>query len=452
MMIPLICLVFLYPVSSQIIFEDIKSSEKNNEEIVAQNLLKNEPSELNTLYVSSADDIIECPADQQALFDFSNLYGYNHLILYGIKNYINGLPKEQVDNLGNFIEAAHANKITISINVGSYAGSVDIRNYWNQQEDASKKYDALHLEKEYWNGTGSSCENQQAAFEEYIIELKNIYNFCHENVNGISARNIICETYLGNPCHRNERPTREGQEQINLIVQKTDRVYLAYYKQDPFSPSLGIFHSKLYRLDYFANAEDEAGKPVNTEVSILFNAYQDNPNESDDMFDWLNEMADNGTPYDELFALPFHYWMNGENGFIPNRDNNVNNLKFPKSSELKNINILGHGWYKYQSLQEVIGNTVGNCQPPQLLSAGQNNNNFLQPNPANQEIILTLPGHPENGNYLMYDLNGRIISMGNLTEKINKINTNDVPNGMYIIKARKNKSENYLVEKIMVQH
>ncbi|MEZ4932076.1 MAG: T9SS type A sorting domain-containing protein, partial [Saprospiraceae bacterium] len=81
-----------------------------------------------------------------------------------------------------------------------------------------------------------------------------------------------------------------------------------------------------------------------------------------------------------------------------------------------------------------------------------NNNNFLQPNPANQEIILTLPGHPENGNYLMYDLNGRIISMGNLTEKINKINTNDVPNGMYIIKARKNKSENYLVEKIMVQH
>ncbi|MEO1263929.1 MAG: T9SS type A sorting domain-containing protein [Bacteroidota bacterium] len=407
---------------------------------------------LNTLFISDAGSIIECPKDQGDLFVFANRFNYNHFILYGIKNYIKDLPENPVDQLGQFILTAHEFGITVSINVASYDGSVDIRNYWEEQLDPVKKYDGLHLEKEYWHGTGSKCHNQEVPFLEYLEELTAIYNFCHGSQNGGPPRGLVCETYLGNPCHNKSRPTADGQKQVNQIVQYSDRVYLAYYKEDPFSPSKGIFHSKLYRLDYFCNAVDDFGNPVNTDVSLLFNAHQDNPNESDDMFDWLNKMADNGTPYEDLFTMPYKYWLKDDQGYFANRDFNVNNLKFPKSHELFNVNILGHGWYKYQALQEVMGHPVGNCENAIVpLIAEYNTPPLILPNPANREIKINLPDNFSTCTFSIINLNGQLMLNGVLFEKINLIDVSDLSEGTYFVKfEQKNKSQ-FLVEKLVIK-
>ena len=406
---------------------------------------------LTTLFISDAGSIVECPADQADLFEFAELYSYNHFILYGIKNYIKNLPENKVNDLGDFIFAAHQMGISISVNVSSFAGSIDIRNYWDQQSDPEKKYDALHLEKEYWRGTGSKCANQEIPFLEYMEELTAIYNFCHSSQNSVAPRDIICETYLGNPCHYKSRPTGDGQKQVNQIAQYSDRVYLAYYKKDPFSPSKGIFHSKLYRLDYFCNAEDDCGNPVNTDVSLLFNAHQDDPSENDDMFDWLNEMAGQGKPYADLFSMPYKYWLKDDQGYFANRDHNANNLKFPKSHELFNVNILGYGWYKYQALQEVTGHSVGNCKNiPLPLIARQEGHQLIQPNPASHELKINLPNDFSNGSYSIFNLNGQLILDGELFEKINLIDINYLAEGVYFLKIKERNNSLLLVEKLIV--
>ncbi len=74
---------------------------------------------------------------------------------------------------------------------------------------------------------------------------------------------------------------------------------------------------------------------------------------------------------------------------------------------------------------------------------------LIYPNPANNNISILLPFTKENPNYIISDINGRVLLNGNIYQQFANVNVSSLSNGIYILQI---KSETInKVQKIIVQ-
>ncbi len=284
------------------------------------------------LYVSASNTIVGNTAKENQLLQFAVAHNFNYLMLYGVRTLLvtpsnPANPQYAINRqaLGSFIRKAHEfYGLEVGVNVSSANAAMPILEFLDWpliQFDPLMRYDALHYESEYWNGSES--------WASWSGTVSWLYDECTE-------RGLLCELYVGNPTHDTgpNAPNPVGQAELDFMVTHSDRLQVTYYRDDPFTPNPNLYHDRLWRLHYLANAVGPA------RVVVLLNA---RPSGQPNMNQWLHQQV---TPLAQRFFDPFRMWRDCPHGHLDNLNTDVDSLGLP----LTNLQVLGYSWYRYQDL------------------------------------------------------------------------------------------------------
>lgn len=380
------------------------------------------PAPIRAMYVSKADDIInKVPPlmfgdiNGNILLKWADDHNFNYLILYGISGELNVNEAAFTPKLAAFIKKAHEDyNIDISINVASTTSAGRMEDFLNSatvMADASMRFDALHYEAEYWNPSSGIVFDDGTA-DDYESQLTAIYNLCQSN-------GVDCETYIGNPTHGpdtgswNPNPADpdniQGQAEIDHINQHTDRIYVAYYKWTPFSPSGNIFQSKKYRFGFLQNSAYQSN------IVVLFNS--NNSSSDPHMYDWLD--AQPGV-YSARWPRPYNIWMNCNNGYNDHPDG---------SAGTDNVNVKGYCWYRFQNLRHItLWET--HVQGPKFKSAQANK--VIFPNPTKSILHLNQDSKVKVKSAQVFNTSGQLVAEFG---EGNSIDVGNLDAGIYIVEV-----------------
>jgi|GEM_PF-6325020 len=381
--------------------------------------------DLNALFVrkqslfESPFRYFDCESEGLELIDYANVYNFSHLVIYGVKEYITNYDPIKVGNLRKFIANAHDNGLTVSLTVGKYESAAILRTYLDDSNTATnEKYDALCISSEPWNSM------PDISWDNYFASIISHRAFCN-------SRGILFEAYIGNP---------KTQYQVDLICTSAQRIYMAYYRSHPCDNGAygNFFHFKSSRLKMFANASHA---PV--QISILFNANTTSidPN----MADWMQGIhaAHPNTPYTEITALPFQKWFACDNGFDYNLPIGTQDADIDFEIGADRLTVLGYSWYGYQDLRNITETVVPNnsCDNFNEQSIASRNATPTQNGEAvveqlNGSLTITLPNDliaDREFQYMAFDLTGKVLGTGRLTEEVTYLPSPFQGNGIYYI-------------------
>lgn len=360
-------------------------------------IVQSAPAAIRAMYVSKADDIInKTPpltfgeVNGDVLLNWADGHNFNYLILYGISGELNTNEAAFTPKLAAFIKKAHEEyDIKISINVASHNSATRLEDYLNSAvvlADDAGRLDAIHYEAEYWNGA-SGIVFDDGTGDDYESQLAAIYNLCQTN-------EVDCETYIGNPTHGpdagswNPNPADpdniQGQLEIDYINQKTDRIYVAYYKSTPFSPSGNAFQSKKYRFGFLQNSAYQS------DIVVLFNSNNSSPDPN--MYAWLN-----GQPgiWQAKWPRPYNIWMNCHNGYDDHG-----------TAGTDNVNVQGYCWYRFQNLRNLTLWATHVVSPKEMAAHDEIT---IYPNPADQQLYIQMPIDSEVNAMRILNVAGEIV-------------------------------------------
>lgn len=289
-------------------------------------------AQVRGLYVSSGNTIVGNTVLENRLLQFAAGHQFNYLMLYGVRTLLTtpsnpANPQYALNRqaLGSFIRKAHEfYGLEVGVNVSSAGAATPILEFLDWplvQFDPLMRYDALHYESEYWNNV--------VTWATWSSTLAYLYGECTD-------RALLCEVYIGNPTHDTgpNMPNAVGQAEVDFMVTHSDRLQVTYYRPDPFTPNPSLYHDRLWRLHYLANAESPA------RVVVLLNG---RPSGQPNMNAWLHAQT---TPLVQRFFDPFKVWRDCPNGHTDNVVNDTDGLGLP----LGTLDVLGFSWYRYQDL------------------------------------------------------------------------------------------------------
>ncbi len=289
-------------------------------------------AEVRGLYVSAVHTIVGNNVLEDRLLQFAVEHDFNYLVLYGVKTLLT-VPASPASTayttnrqeLGSFIRKAHEfYGLEIGVNVSSAGAAAPILDFLDWPLvvfDPLMRFDALHYESEYWNGS--------VPWATWAATLAWLYGECTDE-------GLLCEVYIGNPTHDTgpSMPNAVGQAEVDFMVTHADRIQVTYYRPDPYTPSPSLYHDRLWRLHYLANAVGPA------RVVVLLNARNSaEPN----MNLWLKSLA---WPMTTRLFEPYNVWRNSPHGHNDNLSCDTDALGLP----IGNLEVLGYSWYRYQDL------------------------------------------------------------------------------------------------------
>lgn len=397
----------------------------------------------NTLFVGKqvANDApfryLDCPEEGEELIAYALSYNFDHLVVYGIRDYLDGYLPANVENLRRFIGDVHAAGLTIAPTVGKYDNASNIRQYLddaNTQQD--ERYDALCMESEPWKSV------PDMSWSTYFSSINSHRLYCN-------LKSLKFEIYIGNPT---------TQSQVNKICSAAHRIYVTYYREHPCDNTTyqNLFHFKTSRLKMLAKASTPP-----EQISILFNAKS--TSDDPDMSQWLAEVkaANPNLSFTDILQLPFRRWYACDHGFKDNLPLGTQDSDIDFEIGSSKLTVLGHSWYCYQDLRQLTGPMGENNYCTGLHSELENREHYPGDSTPfefryfneEEELMVYLPSialKKGKCRYSVYDVFGRELAKGYAADSMQSIRLEGLVNGVYFISVTNKKVGYNSVERFYV--
>lgn len=208
------------------------------------------------VYLNDFDTVLASAAGTNRLLEWLEANDFNSISCYDLGTIFDSSVAS--DRLGTFI--ARARREAGVIHVGAVHSTAT--NFsgptltWNTRHSTAERFDAFHLEHEWWNGAGS--------FADTVSRLQTMTSVAHAQQPPLAA-----EEYIGwfqNPGDDDGNGVADftAQEMANAVVRHSDRIMIHDYR---LSPDFSYMESRLRLL---SNAAATAGHDV--DVVVIFSA------------------------------------------------------------------------------------------------------------------------------------------------------------------------------------
>lgn len=346
-----------------------------------QHIERIQPTPVRAMFVSNSwgstssgnpHEIIGDISRETALLNWAKDHQFNHLILYGVAGMFpdaNNISTTNAQSLVGFIERAHDECITISLN----AVSDDVIERYKALHAhiaglSNDNFDAILYENEYWHYDVVDCAQGTAgALSPFADEphcnytaapwaatLQDLFEWCNEE-------GVVCEVYWDDAPSSSPDP----QAEVDHMVEYSHRQHLVYYRDDPYTPSPNIFLDDDHRITLLGNTS--ASRDPN--IVMLFHGGGDFMESHLQNYIANNTGLGNVPDYTSALQSPYFQALYCEEGYFFHVALGNNS---PLGSKVSEVNFVGYNWFTFQN----VFNAAGGSYMAQNINEGQEEENM----------------------------------------------------------------------------